>query len=351
VTEVPLVDTPSGSREALERGDDPLLCLDLEAITETGVAQSGVAQTGHPLPDIGRPVVVVGVARQPTVCVPDFVDVAVCAGTAAPAPWVAVEHLPEGLSALASAVRAHPHAAIVATQVLRAGTPLDPARALWVESLAYGLLQSGPEHRAWLDGPARPGADAAPEHGPDVTLERRDDQLYLTLRRPQRRNAYRARTRDELVEGLELALADSTITAVHLRGEGPSFSSGGDLGEFGTVRDAPSGHVIRSRRSAALLLGRLLDRTVAHVHGPCFGAGVELSAACGTVVASPDTTLALPEVAMGLIPGAGGTWSVPRRIGRHRATFMALTGQAVPAARALEWGLVDRVEELTDPAP
>jgi enoyl-CoA hydratase/carnithine racemase len=81
----------------------------------------------------------------------------------------------------------------------------------------------------------------------------------------------------------------------------------------------------------------------AHVHGACVGAGVELPAFARRVVAAPDTWFQLPEVGMGLVPGAGGTASLPRRIGRQRTAWLALTGVRLPAATALEWGLVDAI--------
>ena len=80
----------------------------------------------------------------------------------------------------------------------------------------------------------------------------------------------------------------------------------------------------------------------ARVHGPCAGAGIELAAFAGTVVAEAGTTFRLPEVGMGLIPGAGGTVSIPRRIGRWRTLYLALTGQPLDVATALAWGLADR---------
>jgi enoyl-CoA hydratase/carnithine racemase len=79
----------------------------------------------------------------------------------------------------------------------------------------------------------------------------------------------------------------------------------------------------------------------ARVHGPCAGAGIELAAFAGTVVAEAGTTFRLPEVGMGLIPGAGGTVGIPRRIGRWRTLYLALTGHRIDVATALAWGLVD----------
>jgi enoyl-CoA hydratase/carnithine racemase len=79
------------------------------------------------------------------------------------------------------------------------------------------------------------------------------------------------------------------------------------------------------------------------LHGACFGSGIELPAFAGRVIAAPDTSIALPELGLGLVPGAGGTVSLPCRIGRHRTAWLALSGRAIDASTALAWGLVDDV--------
>ncbi len=79
-------------------------------------------------------------------------------------------------------------------------------------------------------------------------------------------------------------------------------------------------------------------------HGACIGAGVEVAAAAAHLTARPGAFFRLPEVSMGLIPGAGGTASVPRRIGRQRACYMAISGVDIDLDTALAWGLVDAVE-------
>ena len=84
-------------------------------------------------------------------------------------------------------------------------------------------------------------------------------------------------------------------------------------------------------------------RTRAHLHGAAIGAGIELAAFAGTVLAAPDTRIRLPEVAMGLVPGAGGTVSLTRRIGRPRTCYLGVTGRELDAADALAWGIVDRL--------
>jgi enoyl-CoA hydratase/carnithine racemase len=182
-----------------------------------------------------------------------------------------------------------------------------------------------------------------------VRVDRRDATLALTLDRPEVRNAYGARMRDELVEGLLAAEVDASVGRVELRGSGPAFCSGGDLDEFGTATDPVAAHGVRTTRSAGVHLAGMADRVTAFVHGACVGAGVELPAFAGEVVARADTTFLLPEVGMGLVPGAGGTASIPRRVGRHRAAHLALSGRPIDAATASAWGLVDRIDAAAFP--
>jgi enoyl-CoA hydratase/carnithine racemase len=99
-----------------------------------------------------------------------------------------------------------------------------------------------------------------------------------------------------------------------------------------------------SRSPAALLL-RCAAKVTAHLHGACVGAGIELAAFAGRVTAAPDTVIRLPEIGMGLIPGAGGTASLPVRVGRERTAYLALSGAALTAAEALRWGLVNEITE------
>jgi enoyl-CoA hydratase/carnithine racemase len=178
---------------------------------------------------------------------------------------------------------------------------------------------------------------------PAVQVRREQGRLYLALNRPERRNAFSAQMRDALVEALHLVLGDASITEVVLNGAGPSFCAGGDLMEFGTLPDPATAHAIRSTRNAARLLAACADRVRVHVHGACVGAGIELAAFAHRVVATEDAFFELPEVGMGLVPGAGGTVSLPRRIGRQRTASLALSGARLDAATARHWGLVDEL--------
>ena len=82
----------------------------------------------------------------------------------------------------------------------------------------------------------------------------------------------------------------------------------------------------------------------AHLHGACIGAGVEIPSFAARVVATEDAFCQLPELAMGLVPGAGGTVGITKRIGRWRTAYLALTAARISATTALEWGLVDAVD-------
>ncbi|GAB2964137.1 enoyl-CoA hydratase/isomerase family protein [Amycolatopsis acidiphila] len=242
---------------------------------------------------------------------------------------------------LQAAAEANPRAALVLAQVLRAdGLPV-PA-ALDVESFAYSTLLGGPEFKRWL---IKRGPRPLPPPARDpVLVERAGGLLEITLNRPERRNAYGREVRDALVDALRLAVLDETVDRVLLRGAGPVFSAGGDLDEFGTTPDLATAHFVRTRGGAGRLLHQLADRVEVRLQGSCVGAGVELPAFAGTVTAHPDATFRLPEVGMGLVPGAGGTVSLPRRIGRWRTLYLALSGRALDAATAVRWGLVDAIE-------
>jgi enoyl-CoA hydratase/carnithine racemase len=241
-----------------------------------------------------------------------------------------------------AAARATPLASTVLAHLLRWTGALPVTHALDAESLAYSTLLGGPEFRSWLErrGP-RPLPPPATSDA--VLIVRTDDELRVTLNRPERRNAYGREVRDALVAALQVAEGDSSIRRVVLDGAGPSFCSGGDLDEFGTTPDLVTAHFVRTRGGAALALHRLSDRLEVRLHGACVGAGIELPAYAGRVVVAPDTRIRLPEIGMGLIPGAGGTVSIPRRIGRWRTLYLALTGEYLDAWTSLAWGLVDEI--------
>lgn len=263
---------------------------------------------------------------------------------------VPVDDPEEIAQALARAAADNPEAAVILGRLLRIGPRLTVGQALDAESLAYSTLLAGRGFARWLAArghrPPPPPAPAAP-----VLLARDGEVLRVTLNRPERHNAYGRELRDALVAALDVALLDESVGHVVLSGNGPSFCSGGDLGEFGVATALDTAHLIRTQGGAALPLHRLRDRVTARVHGNCIGAGIELPAFASRIVADPSALFRLPELGMGLIPGAGGTVSIPRRVGRWRTLYLVLTGCRLTAERALRWGLVDELGPVAPPGP
>ncbi|NKY25845.1 putative enoyl-CoA hydratase echA14 [Nocardia gamkensis] len=253
-----------------------------------------------------------------------------------PDPDAALKHLEE-------AVRRNPRASVALGRLLRQTTVPDTFAGLGAEASVYSMLLAGSEFRRWLAARGGPKPINFPDR-PLVRLDRDGELLSVVLDHPERRNALSFRLREELLEALRLAELDPGIGRVLLRGSGPVFCSGGDLDEFGTAHDVVAAYLVRLERAPWRIIDRLRDRVSAHVQGACIGAGIEMAAFAGRLVATPETFFRLPEIEMGLVPGAGGTVSIPRRIGRWRAAWMMLTGDRIDTATALRWNLIDAVE-------
>lgn len=246
-----------------------------------------------------------------------------------------------GLESIEENLEAFPIASACLALLMRGQAARSVDEGLVAESAVYSVLQSGPEFAGWRSRhPVRTDVD----EGPRVRLQRDGATLTVTLARPGRLNALDARMRDELIEGLAVAGVDPGITVVEVRGEGRAFCAGGDLDEFGTRSDPASAHIIRLERSVGRAVSRLSQQTIAYLHGACVGSGIELAAFADCVVAARDTAIALPEIGLGLVPGAGGTVSLTRRIGRLRTAWLAFSGRPIAAATAHSWGLVDELE-------
>ncbi|SPM33371.1 enoyl-CoA hydratase [Mycobacterium rhizamassiliense] len=258
---------------------------------------------------------------------------------------ITVDSVPETLAELGRRCERWPHASAVCDDVLRAVRPDGAALAgVITESLAYSTLQAGPEFARWLE---ERGPGGMPEIADPVLAERDGDVLAIRFNRSRRHNAFSTDARAALLEALAVAQLDPSVTGIVLSGNGPSFCSGGDLGEFGTFADPASAHLARTRHSPALALDALTARLGrscrAEVHGRVLGSGLEMAAFCGWVEAQDNSLFGLPELMLGLIPGAGGTVSVTRRIGRWRTAYLVLSGRTLDADTALAWGLVDAV--------
>ncbi len=325
-------------RRSVRSGDD--LVAALLAPTEPDVAGELVLLSAPPSTDSGR----IDAAVERLALVPTMVlatpDCPLSAPGVAPLADAEIAEAGEQLDIELATARS-PLAAAALAVVLRGAESRPIAEGLQLESAVFAALQGGPEHRAWRADRRVRARVSSPT--PRLRMERRDGVLSVTLQRPGRRNAHDRAQRDELVEALAIVAADPGLH-LELRGDGASFCSGGDLDEFGTAPDPASAHLVRLERSIAVRLLRLRHRTTVWMQGPCAGSGVELAACAGRVIAHPDATFVLPELGLGLIPGAGGTVSLVRRMGRHRTAWLATTGRTIDAATARRWGLVDEIE-------
>ena len=176
-----------------------------------------------------------------------------------------------------------------------------------------------------------------------VRYEKRGPVAVVTLDRPRALNAYNVAMRDDLYAVFGAADEDSEVRVLVLRGRGRAFSTGGDLTEFGT---APSPFVAREVRWRRDVWGRLLGLravSIAAVHGYAVGGGFEMALLCDLCVAADDARFALPETGLGMIPGVGGTQTLPRRVGLARALDVVLTGRHLDARAAYAAGVVARV--------
>ncbi|MET0371790.1 MAG: enoyl-CoA hydratase/isomerase family protein [Sphingobium sp.] len=265
-------------------------------------------------------------------------DLLLSAHSDPPRPWVGSPDTAQAVRSISDAVARAPIAAGVAARLLHMGEHLAFADGIELESLAYSTLLGSATFRTW-----RAARDAGPtrdDKGPYLRVAREDDAVTITLARPATRNGMSAGMRDALHESLCAVLDDPSLPRLVLRGDGGCFSTGGVPGEFGTATDLAMAHAVRTLRSCALRLHELGERARVELHGACIGSGIEIPAAAALRHALPGAFFQLPELAMGLIPGAGGTVTLPRAIGRHRACWMMLSGRRISARIAADWGLV-----------
>ena len=177
-----------------------------------------------------------------------------------------------------------------------------------------------------------------------VKFEKRGRVAWITLNRPDVLNAVNLAMRDELWMALLAVRDDPDVRAMVVTGAGDrAFSAGADITEFGT---APSYIEARQARHDRDLWGLMLSipkPMIAAIHGFALGAGCEMSLCCDIRVAAEDAVIGLPETALGYIPSAGGTQTLPRHVPAGIALGMILTAEPIRAARALAIGLVQRV--------
>ncbi len=174
----------------------------------------------------------------------------------------------------------------------------------------------------------------------------------VELNRPHVINAYNMRMRDDLYEALEAVRDYPDVRVAIVSGAGErGFCAGADLTEFGTAPSQAVARRVRWERDVWGLFLSIRKPVIAAVHGHVIGSGVEIACLCDIRIASEDAVFSMPEVALALVPAAGGTQTLPRTVGPGPALDMLLTNRRLTAADALRVGLVHRIvsrSELRD---
>jgi enoyl-CoA hydratase len=177
-----------------------------------------------------------------------------------------------------------------------------------------------------------------------ILYEKKEHIAYVTLNRPHALNAYSVQMRDDLYEVFRAIKDDDEVRVTIVKGAGnKAFCAGADLTEFLTAPSATEARQIRFRRDLWKLFLTMPQPLIAAVHGYVLGSGMEIAACCDIRIASEDAVFGLPEVGLGIIPGAGGTQTIPRLIGVSRSLEMLLTNRWIPCDEAYRFGLVNRM--------
>ena len=183
-----------------------------------------------------------------------------------------------------------------------------------------------------------------------VNVHREGAAATIELNRPETLNAWNAQLGHDLLAAVSAVAEDDAVRAVVLTGAGRAFSAGADLRDLsGREERTPEGvpnvrRVLTERYHPIITTIRTMPKPVlAAVNGPAVGIGLSLALASDLVVAAESAYLLLAFVNIGLVPDGGSSLFVPTRVGFARATEMAMLGERIPAAQALDWGLVNRV--------
>jgi enoyl-CoA hydratase/carnithine racemase len=176
---------------------------------------------------------------------------------------------------------------------------------------------------------------------------------HVVLNRPEKRNAFNGELVVATGEALRDAATDHSVRCVVVRGAGPMFSSGMDLGSLAALSEAPED--LRAFRRPILdawnLAEEMAKPTICVIHGACIGGAMELALACDLRVIASDALIGMPEVRVGLIPDVGGSSRLPSVVGLGRAKELVMTGKLIGGEEAERIGLANRVapaEELDE---
>lgn len=177
-----------------------------------------------------------------------------------------------------------------------------------------------------------------------VIVEREGHVAIVVLNRPQALNAINAAMKEAFPLVLQALDDDSDVRVAVIMGAGPrGFCAGADIKDFAEPETSLRARKRLLQAGFATALDRFSKPSIAALHGFCLGGGLEMAMACDLRIAARDTQLALPEINLGLIPGAGGTQRLPRLVGLGRALEIMLLGNRIGAEEALRMGLVNRL--------
>jgi 2-(1,2-epoxy-1,2-dihydrophenyl)acetyl-CoA isomerase len=181
-----------------------------------------------------------------------------------------------------------------------------------------------------------------------VNVSRTDGAATVELNRPEALNAWNAQFGEDLLEALSTLAADPTVRAVVITGAGRAFSSGADLKDISTdttPEGRPDVYKTLTERYHPIMhaIREMPKPVIAAVNGPAVGIGCSLALCCDLIVAAESAYFLLAFVNIGLVPDGGSSLFLPTRIGMARATELSMLGERLPAPKALEWGLVNRV--------
>ena len=171
-----------------------------------------------------------------------------------------------------------------------------------------------------------------------TNLEVKDEVAVITLNSPPV-NALSANVREGLNNGVSAAIEDSSVKSIVIICEGRTFIAGADITEFGQAPKGPSLYEVQD------MIENSPKPVVAAIHGTALGGGLEVALTCHYRIAVPSAKCGLPEVNLGLLPGAGGTQRLPRIVGAQKALVMMTSGEHVPANQCHDMGLVDAMAD------
>lgn len=343
-----------------EQPGQPIVLVDLEGLEALSPPDANLV--AHRLPDDLR--VYVGVRRTPLpvpLIGPGQQILERLTTTVSPRVGPVADGTPQGRVTATSAVvrvadpietaaeilaqgRRTPDTVHVMDTALRIAERATARETIILESNGYTNLLAGPEYTAWR----RVFGEVLT--GPPAEVRTADDggRRVVTLDWATEASGMDHRLRRVVAEALLAARSDD-VEEIALRASGPDFCAQAIPDDDPARRGDPHAYLTRLSRHVGVAGWLVHRRLTAAVQGRCSSAGLELAAFAQSVTATPDARFSVPHVRFGLCFGAGGTWSLTRRIGRWRTAYLALSGAEIDAATALRWGLVDEIVDEAVP--